>query len=418
MRFFLFLFLAFFLVGCGYVDVDVPFVDHEKKLDDDDCEPDPDPEPPEPDPNPPGDDDDDDDTCQPQPFADAWDKDYEPRARWWGIIIGTPPKEGHSYMWRGPRGRIISGYPMVRVRPLRTVTYTLFAKTVCGEAVDSVTVRGLYWLDQDYREFKQGARSFMPENHLHEFDTMETKGVTEQEFYQAIEEIKELYSPIVRKFGAKLDVAGDWSDSTVNAYAQQSPDRKIWYVRMFGGLARRPEINKDSFLGVLAHEMAHHLGGFPLWTNDPGKGAAAEVQSDYVAVHAVLRKLWENDDNSLFRELIPEYPKAKCDKAYYCLPKRQELCYRTVMAGKGLADLLAALGGEQIAYDTPDPTVVDRTQTSHPNAQCRLDTYLAGAQCRLPWKDSVIPKTEVESYNYLCKNGEASRPNCWFKASL
>ena len=63
-----------------------------------------------------------------------------------------------------------------------------------------------------------------------------------------------------------------------------------------------------------------------------------------------------------------------------CRKKDQDLCYRTAMAGKSVADLLATLGKQDLpSFLTPDENRVTRTYNSHPKAQCRLDTYLSGA---------------------------------------
>jgi uncharacterized protein YkwD len=68
------------------------------------------------------------------------------------------------------------------------------------------------------------------------------------------------------------------------------------------------------------------------------------------------------------------------------------------------------LGSTKIPQlDTPDPTVVDKTQSKHPKAQCRLDTYLAGSLCSKAYDVNQIPKDEFA----FCSN----RPKCWFKAS-
>jgi hypothetical protein len=116
--------------------------------------------------------------------------------------------------------------------------------------------------------------------------------------------------------------------------------------------------------------------------------------------------------------------RAKCDAAHESDADR-DICYRAMVAGKSLADLLGALGGQTVSFDTPDTSVVSRTNNDHPAAQCRLDTYVAGAICGSDrWDYNLIPGKEMaqhnsleaqqEAYDHSCAEGEGARPRCWF----
>lgn len=258
--------------------------------------------------------------------------------------------------------------------------------------------------------------TFMPQNDLDKEDGLFDNGMTQYQFNQIIDSVEKYYVPIVKQLGATLIINRKWSDATVNAQAYQQGDS--WYVDMFGGLARRPEITFDGFAMVLCHEIGHHLGGFPFVES----WAADEGQSDYFAMHGCAKEIWKNDDNVV--ENVDSFAKNLCDNNFdQDLPVN--LCYREMNAAFSLATLLGTLGGEKtVSFTTPDKKIVRSTNHSHPKAQCRLDTYVAGTLCNEKWNNEVIPQTEKESGNYLCLNKSVdgndiqSRPRCWFKPSF
>lgn len=271
--------------------------------------------------------------------------------------------------------------------------------------------------------------TILPPNDLHLQDIPGfEENMTEQEFLDIIERVESYYAPIVNEQGATLKIDKKWNDSTVNAYAQRQGN--TWLVTMFGGLARRPEVTQDGFMLVVCHELGHHLGGFPF----SSRWAANEGQSDFFATQACGRNIWQDDTatNAAFRDTVDPIAQEKCDIAYADISE-QNLCYRQAMAGKSLADLLGALNSSPVPdFATPDENVVTRTNNAHPQAQCRLDTYFAGAICDVQFDDSIIPgakhsgsfgnkkKAEIESVNYSCSqlnpdHALSMRPKCWFK---
>lgn len=261
---------------------------------------------------------------------------------------------------------------------------------------------------------------FLPPNDLHLEDFLESDGgITEEEFNSIIDQVEEVYGPIIKELGGKLAVSRNWETSTVNASAQRFFG--TWRVNMYGGLARRPEITPDGFTMVLCHELGHHVAGFPRTSS----WAANEGQSDYYASLSCGRVLWEGETelNEKAADIIPEYPKSLCDEQFFDDGiERVHLCYREMMAGNSTARLLGALGGTEVEFDTPDPAVVDRTDNRHPRGQCRMDTYMAGALCDRSFDISLIPGSEEEAAEQSCHqvNGdtEGLRPRCWFKPDL
>lgn len=275
----------------------------------------------------------------------------------------------------------------------------------------------------------QAIATILPPNNLHLQDTILASNLTEDEFNEAIDKVEALYSPLIKEtFGKELNINRRWTDNLVNASATQFFG--TWTVNMYGGLARRPEVSIDGFTLVMCHELGHHLGGYPYVSN----WAANEGQSDYFATLSCARELWrdEVDVNAGFRDIVPDTPRLLCDTSW-ADELDQDLCYRSMMAGKSLADLLSALRETDVSFDTPSEEIVSTTFNSHPEGQCRLDTYMAGALCSASWARDVIPgkglvfgrngaSGEAESAQYTCSRSLdfeiGVRPRCWFASLL
>lgn len=256
--------------------------------------------------------------------------------------------------------------------------------------------------------------SFLPENYMHLDDRISNiQNVDHDTFEKTLELARQKYAPIVSTFGYKLVIEGDWYDSTVNAYAYQTGD--YWVVKMFGGLARRPEITADGFLGVICHELGHHLGGFPFVSG----WAAAEGQSDYYATQVCLGEIWKNDyiTNELQANKSSINPKRICDAVTGDYNERN-LCIRKMEAGYSLANMLS--GGRGVSWTNRDTSVVSITYLKHPGAQCRFDTYLAGSVCLKNYNPYEIYRTEYEQLESICNKNDyyGMRPRCWFKPRL
>lgn len=282
--------------------------------------------------------------------------------------------------------------------------------------------------------FAHGAHgSILPPNSLHLQDNINSiANMSEQEFNTIINNIMNLYRPIVTARGARLTSNNLWTDTTVNASAQQSGNN--WIINMYGGLARRPEVTPDGFAMVVCHELGHHLAGFPFYGDTDW--AASEGQSDYFATQSCAREIWrgQTNENAQFRTLVGDFEKKKCDAAWSKV-EDQDLCYRTAAAGHSLATLLGALRSSTNLprFDTPDQRKVATTYTAHPEAQCRLDTYFSGALCPVTFDKNQIPgrsssggqtsqNAELSASNQSCMTAAGYnagvRPLCWFKPKL
>jgi subtilisin-like proprotein convertase family protein len=274
--------------------------------------------------------------------------------------------------------------------------------------------------------------NILPPNDWHKYDRLTVQAnMTQDEFNQLIDQVLDLYEPVINAHGAELVRNKLWEDPTVNASASQEPSR--WIVNMYGGLARRPEVTPDGFVLVVCHELGHHLGGFPLKGE---RWAATEGQADYFATQACARALWQNQftDNASFRLSVHPEAQAQCDSVWNEVAE-QDLCYRISAASQSLANLLAAIGGSSSMPDfsTPDAAQVERTYEAHPAAQCRLDTYMNGATCVDQFDANFIPgkshpegqsstAAELQAANHSCMQAKGQvtglRSRCWFKPRL
>lgn len=218
---------------------------------------------------------------------------------------------------------------------------------------------------------------FLPENFLWMEDGFVNSNIDETDFNIMIDVASDLYQREAERRNETLTIIPRWSDSTVNAYMSRYKGKVV--VTMFGGLARRPEITAEGFALVICHELGHAYGGRP-YINTAEK-IAAEGQADYNGAKVCMRRM----DAALQFQYIPtEFGRETC--------RGDTTCEATLSAGESTASLLARLNLEsKPSYQTPDRTIVSRTNLSYPRTiQCRMDTYLNGALNRM-------------------------RPKCWFK---
>jgi len=262
---------------------------------------------------------------------------------------------------------------------------------------------------------------FLPKNDMYiPVDTkMMTSGITETSFNDVINKVEKIFTPIVRKYGGQLKFERLWSDGTVNASASRLG--QTYLIKMYGGLARHHTITQDAFALVACHEIGHHIGGVPRYSDSGGTWASVEGQSDYFATAKCLRLLFENDDNEKIVDqlIIDPLVKEKCDSEHTSIDE-QLLCKRISMAGLSSASLFAAMKGQSLPrFETPDPSVVNVTYESHPAYQCRLDTYFSGAICSVD-KYTEIGQNDpnIGACNRADQFKNGNRPLCWFKPQV
>ena len=259
---------------------------------------------------------------------------------------------------------------------------------------------------------------FLPKNEL--YIPVHSKGIksgiNESDFNTVLDKVEKLYAPIMRNYNGQLIIERKWQDGTVNASALRRGSQYI--VTMYGGLARHHTITRDAFALVACHEIGHHIGGVPRYQNAGQTWASVEGQSDYFATSKCLRKLFEFDDNESILSGVSVDPTIiqKCEQEFTGYAD-QLVCKRIGMASISSAALFASSRNIPTPrVDTPDPTIVNRTDESHPGPQCRLDTYFNGAVCSID-KDSEIGQNDphVGTCNRSDTHQEGLRPQCWYK---
>lgn len=268
-----------------------------------------------------------------------------------------------------------------------------------------------------------GKTGIVPENNLKiPVGIKAMGGISETQFNKVIDRVGALYTQTVAELGGNLQFERNWTDGTVNAYAHRDEQTgKIWYVSMFGGLARHPQMTEDGFAVVVCHELGHHLGGFPKKKDSMGniRWASNEGQADYFSTLKCLRKYFAGMDNqSVVSKLnVPALVTETCKKSF-ANAEEIAICQRSSMAGLNLGNFFKVLMGTKadVNFATPDKAVVSVTFDNHPAAQCRLDTYFQGSVCDKSVREDV---SDTDGNQGTCtqRNGDklGLRPLCWFQ---
>jgi hypothetical protein len=237
------------------------------------------------------------------------------------------------------------------------------------------------------------------------------QGITEQAFYTVLDKLVAIYNPIVKSHGFNLQFNRLWSDGTVNSDTDTEGDN--WVVNSYGGLARYNGMTSDGYAGVACHELGHHLGGAPLFSD--GSDMSVEGEADY-HVGKCLHKFFSPDNNTALMngKTIDPLVVTRCSVAYAGNQEEIAICERSAIAGYAIAAILQDLEGDpKIAFDTPDTTVVKSTNEDHPAAQCRLDTYFESAVC--PAVASDVEFSNTDASVGACMTGDGARSSCWFR---
>ncbi len=178
-------------------------------------------------------------------------------------------------------------------------------------------------------------------------------GLTRAQFSQTMNMFEAVFAPYAARDNRTFEILSDWNEAWPQAFARRwETDHLIVY----GGIARIPGSTVDSFALTLCHEVGHLYGGEPF--GDEHNRMAVEGQADYWATS----ECWE--------------------KIIHELPLREgSVSDRGVAAAIVLSAFFAAnrnLPAPRV--ETPDTSVAERTNLTHPLPQCRLDTYVAGLE--------------------------------------
>jgi hypothetical protein len=256
---------------------------------------------------------------------------------------------------------------------------------------------------------KANSVSMFPKNNRYIGVGLTDDGISEADFNKVLDKIVAIYNPIVANHGFKLQFNRLWDDGTVNSDTDTEDDK--WVINSYGGLARYKGMTMDGYAGVACHELGHHLGGAPLFS---GTDMSVEGEADYHVGAKCLRKYFADDDNvALMKDQnIDPLVVSKCTAAFLNDAQLVAICERSAIAGFVISDILRDLQNEApIAFNTPDTSQVTQTFEDHPHAQCRLDTYLAGAVCPV---SSDVEFSNTDPTVGACMTADGARPRCWF----
>lgn len=257
-----------------------------------------------------------------------------------------------------------------------------------------------------------------PENNLWISDAAKSYGVSEADFNDVIDKvINEYGGEIKSKYGAELVFNRLWKKGTVNS--DTYTDGNKWIVNSYGGLARYPGMTKDAYAVVACHELGHHLGGAPLFSDDPDEWASVEGEADYFASLKCLRRIFEKEDSEALLANADRFVIRKCRKNHPRSRLDQAVCARAAQASLVLILVFRDIdGGKFISFATPDRRRVKHTYKDHPAAQCRLDTYFHGALCGAnPYQELDQKDYHVNSCSDQIREKDGVRPRCWFRPS-
>ena len=274
---------------------------------------------------------------------------------------------------------------------------------------------------------------FFPINRLR-FPVRPTGQMNQFNFERILSAVQGVYSPLFRQQGkGDLRIISRWTNDEVNAFANIVPMQtapgvmtNFRIIEVFGGLARHPMMTPEALMLVLCHEIGHHLGGYPTYSAETAgvqsTWASVEGQADYFSTSKCARVVFSAlSQNSQWAQKAPVdfNVRVACGNSFRNNPEEASICMRSAMAGLALGRTLATVSNadwKQIDFKNTDRSKVDKTFESHPQAQCRLDTYLQGALCQMPATTNFSlrdPRQGACTPDRLFSRGV--RPACWYK---
>jgi hypothetical protein len=267
----------------------------------------------------------------------------------------------------------------------------------------------------------QKAPVCFPENSLRFPTNLKgTSGLTEFETNQLLERFRRKLQPTIKKaMGKKLIIELNWENERVNASATRD-DANNPVVIVFGGMARHNEMTRDGLVSILCHELGHHMGGAPKKYRGRSKKrswSSAEGQADYYASTKCLPLLF-NDGSETVNLSLLDFPENVSRAEERC--GNNPLCTRITLAGLAIGRVFATLKGyyQMPSLERNDHGRVWETNYSHPVPQCRVDTFVAGAQCSIPPRDGFDPIDPSVGACYRdqgeTQDVQGARPRCWY----
>lgn len=182
------------------------------------------------------------------------------------------------------------------------------------------------------------------------------------------------FSPLAHQDGRELVIYSDYDSHWPQAFARRWETDQ---VLVHGGMAGLPGTTEDSFALLLCHELGHLYGGVPY--SDSHNRISGEGQADYWATKVCFPQIIGQLPRRLPSRISLEFCEDKID------------CARALDAAQVMTAFFA--DNRRLPHpkvSTPDESVAPEVLLTHPEPQCRLDTFWAGIhhwprpQCWMP----------------------------------
>lgn len=257
--------------------------------------------------------------------------------------------------------------------------------------------------------------SFLPKNEL---NIPLNELILEQALnpkYSALNElVLSLYKNEISIEGGTLNIDFDMTSTRVNAFATRTGTKlEYWNIRFLGGLLGHKSMNEFIYLGVLCHELGHHLGGLP--KKAEGSWVSVEGQADYFTGHECLKNILKNKNPLSFPKLkLPAFAINKC-RERFSIESELKLCFESTFISMEIGKFLFKINRGRRGNRSAKPLITKRatnimttTNIKHPKPQCRLDTFFEGSLCSAFYRGDKACQDSQEWYL-------GARPLCWYK---
>lgn len=184
---------------------------------------------------------------------------------------------------------------------------------------------------------------------------------------------------IFQKSYPDIEFQASWYNDTVNAQAMRFDEAKL--IVIYGGLVREPTTTPDSLALMICHEVGHHKGGAPYFTDGDGKNtwASAEGAADYYSIRGCFTRIASMMKTPAAR--LSERDEALLEQTCANSTK-PTVCRRALQSGALMAKLQWIVfpnNQPAPALDAEDTNLPAATLLGYPSPQCRLDTFRASA---------------------------------------
>lgn len=196
--------------------------------------------------------------------------------------------------------------------------------------------------------------------------------ITRAEFLSTLSIARKLFTPLAAEKNRRLEIFSDWNSNWTQAFARRWDTDQ---VLIYGGIARIPGGTQDSLALLLCHEIGHLYAGAPY--SDEHNMLSAEGQADWWATNLCWFQLAKELKTSTQNLRTTSNSLSEISQ-----PPAEELFKLKDRALKAALIVTAFYAANRNIpaplIETPDLTIVDKTLLTHPEPQCRLDTYVAG----------------------------------------